>query len=337
MDKYLTEGSLKKDRCSLYLDLVKRIALESYCVRLQVGALIEKDGNIISFGFNGRTSKAPNVCELPLPNEIWKDCSIEGYQVSSLGRIKRLSKSFTKTFQNKSKTQTQKVDLLEHILTPGNNKKGYKNVVLFKKSYRLHRLIAETFIPNPEPEYYNQINHIDGNKDNNNVLNLEWCTNRYNCEDRSAKKYKNKILPMNIQYESCASRSKNPYRAQVYYKGSLQTGRFATIEDATEFVNKFKNEKEYKTFRYNPANDMVTSDEVLHAESNAITKACKSPISTEGATLYCTHSCCIHCAKIIVQSGITRFIYINDYRDSKGTKFLQDCGVEVIKAETLIN
>lgn len=333
MHTNFTSRFKKGDRPGLYLDLAQRIAEESYCIRLQVGAIIEKEGNIISFGFNGRPSGAPNVCELPLPDEIWKNCSIEGYQVSSLGRLKRLPKSFTKTFQNKTKTQTQHVDLVEHILNPGINKKGYKEVRLYGKMIRLHRLIAETFIPNPNPTYYNQINHIDGDKANNNVSNLEWCTNRYNCEDRSLKKFKDRNLPMNIQYEDCKSRVKNPYRAQVYYKGKLQAGRFSTVEDAVDFVNKFKDEKEYKTFRYDPTSDMVSSEEVLHAEANAITKACKSPISTEGATLYCTHSCCIHCAKLMVQSGITRFVYLNSYRDLSGVTFLQQCGVEVIHIE----
>lgn len=75
----------------------------------------------------------------------------------------------------------------------------------------------------------------------------------------------------------------------------------------------------------------ITFDYVLHAESNAITKACKSPISTEGSTIYCTHSCCIHCAKLIIQSGIKRFIYLEDYRDNEGLKLLMDNDVEVIK------
>jgi deoxycytidylate deaminase len=332
MNKHEIKGLEKREKASLYLDLIERIAQESYCVRLQVGALIEKDGNIISFGYNGKVSGAPNTCELPLPEEIWKESSVEGYQVSSLGRIKRVPKSFIKTFQNKSKVQTQKVELSEHILNPGNNKKGYKEVRLYGKMIRLHRLIAEAFITNPDPSFYNQINHIDGNKENNNVLNLEWCTNRYNCEDRSSKKFKERTLPMGVYWGSYSSKVKPYYRAQIYYKGKLQTAKFDTVEDAADFVNKFKDEKEYKTFKYNPASDMITSDEVLHAESNAITKACKSPISTEGATLYCTHSCCVHCAKLIVQSGIKRFIYIESYRDSSGVDFLKACGVQVLQA-----
>ena len=73
----------------------------------------------------------------------------------------------------------------------------------------------------------------------------------------------------------------------------------------------------------------VTFSYVLHAESNAITKACKSPISTEGATMYITHSCCLECAKLIIQSGIKKVYFINKYRDMAGIKLLENCGVYV--------
>lgn len=71
----------------------------------------------------------------------------------------------------------------------------------------------------------------------------------------------------------------------------------------------------------------VTFSYVLHAESNAITKACKSPISTEGATMYITHSCCLECAKLIIQSGIKKVYFMHKYRDESGIKLLQNCGV----------
>lgn len=77
----------------------------------------------------------------------------------------------------------------------------------------------------------------------------------------------------------------------------------------------------------------VTFEYVLHAESNAITKACKSPISTDGATMYCTHACCVHCAKLIIQSGITTFVYIEDYRDRSGLELLIAAGLDVVKAK----
>lgn len=75
----------------------------------------------------------------------------------------------------------------------------------------------------------------------------------------------------------------------------------------------------------------VTYSYVLHAESNAITKACKSPISTEGATMYLTHSCCLECAKLIIQSGIKKLYYLQDYRDKSGINLLKNCDIDVVK------
>ena len=79
----------------------------------------------------------------------------------------------------------------------------------------------------------------------------------------------------------------------------------------------------------------VTLPSVLHAESNAITKACKSPISTDGATIYMTHSCCVECAKLIVQSGIKKVYYIEDYRDTTGIKFLGNFDIDVTKTNNI--
>jgi dCMP deaminase len=75
----------------------------------------------------------------------------------------------------------------------------------------------------------------------------------------------------------------------------------------------------------------VTYSYVLHAESNAITKACKSPISTEGATMYLTHSCCLECAKLIIQSGIKKVYYLQDYRDKSGINLLKNCDIDVAR------
>ena len=75
---------------------------------------------------------------------------------------------------------------------------------------------------------------------------------------------------------------------------------------------------------------LQTKSEDLHAEANAITKAAKSTYSTDGADLYCTHSCCFQCSKLIVQAGVKRFFYYNEYRDTSGLDLLRKAGVEVI-------
>ena len=74
---------------------------------------------------------------------------------------------------------------------------------------------------------------------------------------------------------------------------------------------------------------LKTKPEVLHAESNAIAKLAKSNDSGAGADLFVTHSPCMECSKLIVQSGIGRVYYSKDYRDDAGIKFLVLSGVEV--------
>lgn len=100
--------------------------------------------------------------------EIWKDIAgYEGlYQVSTEGRVRSL------------KNKTIKLLKPYKMLKRG----GYLEVGLrvpgIKKNYKIHRLVAEAFIPNPEG--YNEVNHKDENKENNCVNNLEWCSHSYN-------------------------------------------------------------------------------------------------------------------------------------------------------------
>lgn len=72
---------------------------------------------------------------------------------------------------------------------------------------------------------------------------------------------------------------------------------------------------------------------VLHAEANAITKVAKSGNSSEGATLYVTAAPCIECAKLIIQSGIKRVVYTDEYRLEDGINLLRRAGIEVEKVE----
>lgn len=77
----------------------------------------------------------------------------------------------------------------------------------------------------------------------------------------------------------------------------------------------------------------VTKQEVLHAESNAIAKCAKSTISSVGSSMYCTLMPCYNCAKLIIQSGIKKVIYKEDYRDDSGIKLLTKANIEVLKYE----
>ena len=102
-------------------------------------------------------------------NEIWKDIKVyEGkYQVSNLGNIKNLNHLNSKKIK---------------IMCLKKHKKGYFQIELHKnnisKTFLVHRLVAEAFIPNPNN--YPIINHIDLNKNNNCVDNLEWCNQSQN-------------------------------------------------------------------------------------------------------------------------------------------------------------
>ena len=105
--------------------------------------------------------------------EIWKDIpSYEGYyQVSNLGNFRSLPR-IIKYKSNGTRNYPSKALLTE------TTKDNYQRIVLMKDGiktrYQAHRLVALTFIPNPDNKPF--INHIDGNKSNNVVTNLEWCT-----------------------------------------------------------------------------------------------------------------------------------------------------------------
>ena len=86
----------------------------------------------------------------------------------------------------------------------------------------------------------------------------------------------------------------------------------------------FDNSCEYVNY----VDEMYTKEEVLHAESNAITKLARSTNSSSGATLYCTLAPCFQCAKLIIQSGIERVVYRDMYAKN-GLALLDKAGVTI--------
>ena len=74
---------------------------------------------------------------------------------------------------------------------------------------------------------------------------------------------------------------------------------------------------------------IVTKQEVLHAESNAITKLAKSTMTSNGATLYTTTAPCFDCSKLIIQAGIEKVFYSESYRDMSGVELLKRANIPV--------
>jgi dCMP deaminase len=89
------------------------------------------------------------------------------------------------------------------------------------------------------------------------------------------------------------------------------------------------NEDAEESYRYG----LKTKPEVLHAESNAISKLARSSESGLGADIFITHSPCLDCAKLIYQSGIKRVYFGMAYRSTEGIEFLRQSGIEVEKLE----
>ncbi|MCF0177229.1 MAG: dCMP deaminase family protein [Bacteroidales bacterium] len=77
----------------------------------------------------------------------------------------------------------------------------------------------------------------------------------------------------------------------------------------------------------------VTKPYVLHAEANAITKVAKSGNSSENATLYVTAAPCMECSKLIIQAGIKRVVFHENYHSEDGIELLKRVGIEVVKID----
>ena len=116
--------------------------------------------------------------------EIWRPIAgFEGlYEVSSTGQVRN----------HRGK-----------LLRPGPDHNGYLKCVLCKKGKRktiyIHRLVAEAFIPNPM--CLKQVNHMDEDKSNNNVENLEWCDAKYNVNYGSAQEKRVKTNVINGRFK----------------------------------------------------------------------------------------------------------------------------------------
>ena len=115
---------------------------------------------------------------LRLITEIWKDIKgYEGdYQVSNLGRVRSLDR--VQDIPNRWGGVTHRCKKGVMLKPCFDGKKNYLHITLKNHSRDIHRLVAETFIPNPNN--YTEVNHKNEDKTDNRVNNLEWCTHKYN-------------------------------------------------------------------------------------------------------------------------------------------------------------
>lgn len=148
--------------------------------------------------------------------EIWKDIpDLSGYQASNLGNIKSCPK----------KTKNQ-YSYRETILKQSIDKDGYKIVHINKKNYRVHRLIAKTFIVNQQNKQ--QVNHINCDKQDNRVENLEWVTPSENIKHA----YKNNLINTN--------NVKKAHYKKIKAIKNNQTLYFNSIKEASKKLNILK-------------------------------------------------------------------------------------------------
>ena len=152
-----------------------------------------------------------------MTEEIWRPVvGYEGlYEVSSYGRVRSLDRYVKGRYGNYRLHKGK-------ILSPAKDKTGYLKVVLScngkSKTIKVHRLIAQTFILNPDnlPE----VNHKDEDKTNNRVENLEFCNRKYNCNYGSRNIRRRETLIKNGSWTGLSEKDlgKREYNHQYYLK-----------------------------------------------------------------------------------------------------------------------
>lgn len=179
--------------------------------------------------------------------EIWEKIKgFENYQISNLGRVKRTS--WARNSPNGK------------ILKPSKNHSGYLTVCIRKdkKSYckLIHRLIAEAFIDNPNN--YETVDHIDGDKTNNTINNLQWMTQQDNWyKYKNSEKFKEVYQKIKQKCSNKKQRKRNervPKKKRCYIFNNTV---FFKFKDLQKYLNKNEYTTRYFCFKMNILKDFV--------------------------------------------------------------------------------
>lgn len=184
-----------------------------------------------------------------LEGEVWKDVvGYEGtYQVSNMGRVRSIDR--IAPCRKKGYTTITKKG---RILNLSTNRLGYKEAHLYnyqeqkERIISVHRLVAFAFIPNTDREHLREINHIDENKANNRVNNLEWCDRAYNTRYGSSR-------------IRATTNNPNIRRVAQYSKSGELIAKYETIADASRATG---------------------------LDNSSISKACRGKLKTNGGYIW---------------------------------------------------
>lgn len=172
----------------------------------------QKGLNMLRIGERGKVIKMEDSDAWDAyPGEVWKDTVVEGYKVSNFGRVMHWKKRL--------------------VLKTQHNIAGYKQVDIGGRRFRVHRLVAMAFIPNPENKP--QVNHINSLRADNRVCNLEWCTDLENrkhaekfgkaCKGVAGKKIWN--YKTGEEYESIREAARQTGKKEDYIRDCLHGRR----------------------------------------------------------------------------------------------------------------
>lgn len=211
------------------------------------------------------------------PLELWRDIpGYEGlYQVSTLGRVRSCNRVVTRSLKNGEKL----VHLKGKVLAPKVSNTGYKSVMLclngFCKLHSVHRLVALAFLLKDSPDR-NQVDHIDGDRLNNCVSNLRWCTNKENSN-----------FSIGVERKRVAQIGKTQTSEQIKKRVAKLTGR--KRDDRQRATIRIRNGRNHSVVQMSldseviaVFNSLADAERATGIAHNNISKACLGQIKTCG-------------------------------------------------------